>query len=241
MKLHLCLTTLLSLAAFAAAAPKPVELILSSKQLDPTTTFEIRFADPMVAADRIGQPADSPPVVFQPAVKGRFTWLSERSGIFAPDESLPLSTTFQLGLAPGIAKADGSALDADFHETVQTPPMQLKGSSTPFGIYEDDATAEPKYSLLFNVNVDPAAAAKFCKFVDKTGAEIPAHVVAADPGKHHDQRFPLYHSNDQTLLTWTERFSAKPGDKGIEDGPRGDGPITARRCASDPCPRTSRR
>ena len=113
MKLRLALATLLAAASLAFAAGKPVQLILSSKQLEPTTTFEIRFAEAMIPADQVGKQTETPPVVFRPAVKGRFTWLSERSGVFAPEEALPLATTLLLGLAPDLVKADGKLLEAE--------------------------------------------------------------------------------------------------------------------------------
>ena len=220
MKLRLALTTLLATASLAFAEGKLVQLILSSRKLDPTTTFEVRFPEAMVAADRIGQQADSPPVAFRPAVKGHFTWLSERSGVFAPDEALPLSTTFQFGLAPGVLKADGSPLVAEFRETLQTPPMQIKGWNAPRGISSENATAEPLFTLLFNVNVDSATAVPFCKFADKSGNEVAACVVAADPKRRSEESFPSYRSSDGSLLTWAERFTAKGAD--ADAGPRGN-------------------
>ncbi len=220
MKIALCLATLFTIAA--VAAEKPVELILNSKKIDPTTTFEVRFAEPMVPPDHIGKTADAPPVVFRPAVKAHFVWLSERSGVLTPDEALPLSTTLQFSLAPGLTKADGKPLDATFNETVQTPPMQLKGWYAPESLNAADASAEPKFSLLFNVNVDPATTAGFSKFVNKDGVEVPARVIAANPKLHSGQGFPTWRSKDGTLWTWSERFAAKAGDTGTDATPRGN-------------------
>ncbi len=221
MKLRLALATLLATASLAFAAGKPVQLILSSKQLDPTTTFEIRFAEAMVGADLIGKQAEAPPVVFRPAVKGHFTWLSERSGVFAPEEALPLSTTLQLGLAPGLVKADGKPLASDFRETVQTPPMQIKGWNMRESGWRGDVAAGPAISILFNVNVDPTAARRFCKFVDKAGDEVAAQVARAeDVASMVEQYFPTWKSSDHTLYTWAERFAAKPNATGLEIGTR---------------------
>jgi hypothetical protein len=196
MKPLLLLATLTAALGLTTFAAKPVELIRDRQPLDPTTTFEIRFAEPMVAPDAVGKNADSPPVAFRPAIKGHFTWLSERSGILVPDEPLPLGTTLQLGLAPGIMRADGKPLEADFREIVQTPPMHLKGWHSHGYLNAEDASPRPKLALLFNANVEPATAGRFCKFADKSGNEIAAHVERADASDENERHFPLWKSSD---------------------------------------------
>ncbi len=216
MKLRLLLTTLAALTSLTAYAVKPVELVLTSKTLEPTTTFEIRFAETMVAAAEIGKEADLPPVIFRPAVKGHFTWLSERSGIFTPDEILPLSTTFQLALTPQLLRADEQPLVADFQATVKTPPMQIKGWNPIDYMNRENATATPKFAVLFNVSVDPATAKQFFLFADKTGREVRARVARTDDAEGAHPNFPKWRSNDGTLETWAERFAAKSAPAGTE-------------------------
>ena len=204
-------TLLPALAAFAltslaTAAEKPTVTLHCERQLQPRTTFELRFPEAMVAPEQVGKTADASPVILRPAVKGHFVWLSQRSGTFTPDEPLTLSTTYVLTLKPGLAKADGKALDAAFQQTVKTPPFQLKGWNPVGARWEQDAAAEPKFSLLFNANVDAAGAGRFCKFVNKAGDEVAARVEKADPAKHGEQYFPTWRSNDRSLLTWVERF-----------------------------------
>src|ERR1700750_27962 len=84
------------------AEDRAVQLLLPSRQLDPSSTFELRFASEMVPADQIGKPAPVSPLVFSPAVEGQFVWLSTRSGTFAPKGILPLGTKYQISLRSGI-------------------------------------------------------------------------------------------------------------------------------------------
>ena len=79
-----------SLTAGAFAEDRSVQLLLPSRRLDPTSTFELRFATEMVRSDEIGKVAAPSPLVFSPAIDGQFVWLSTRSGTFAPKEILPL-------------------------------------------------------------------------------------------------------------------------------------------------------
>jgi hypothetical protein len=72
---------LVFVATRAVAEERAVQLLLPSRQLEPTSTSELRFANEMVAADQIGKPAALSPLVFSPAVEGQFIWLSSRSAM----------------------------------------------------------------------------------------------------------------------------------------------------------------
>lgn len=203
-------TILLTLALFSApllGAPKPVELLPSSKPLAPTTTFELRFVDSMVAREQVGKPAESPPLIIRPALKGRFVWTSPRSGVFTPQEPLPLSTTLEFTLRPDLKNADGESVATDFRETVQTPGLELKGSNPTRYFDTSDAPAEPRFVLLFTANIDIERAAKFAEFSNAKGETIPALVRQAAPAKHPDEYFPTWRTRDNSLLTWAEKFS----------------------------------
>ncbi|MDQ3624595.1 MAG: MG2 domain-containing protein, partial [Verrucomicrobiota bacterium] len=229
MRLPLSFAVLIALLPLnpLARAGKPAVLLHCARQLEPTSTLEFRFAEPMVAADRIGKRADVSPVTFLPEVQGSFTWLSQRSGVFTPEKGLPLSTTFQVTLREGLAKADGQPLAAEFRETIETPPMQLKGSRAAVYFPKEDAPAEPKFSLLFNVNVDANDVARFCRFENKTGDSVVARAQQASPAEHPEHYFPPGSSRDRSLLTWAERFQARraqneQGEERVPKGPRGN-------------------
>src|SRR5260221_1314779 len=74
----------------AVAAEKEVELLTDAEFLQPTSTFEFRFATPVVSREEVGTVAANPPIVIQPALAGTFTWLSQRSGVFVPTAPSPL-------------------------------------------------------------------------------------------------------------------------------------------------------
>jgi hypothetical protein len=85
----ICFALILCLATSAVAEDRAVQLLLPSRQLESTSTFELRFASEMVASDEVGKPAAVSPLVLTPAVDGQFIWLSTRSGTFAPKGILP--------------------------------------------------------------------------------------------------------------------------------------------------------
>ena len=122
-----------------------------------------------------------------------------------------IQRTYEVTLAPDLKRLDGEKVDADFHETLNTPPMQLKGWNSTTNNYpgSNDATSVPRFSLLFNVDVDAAAAAPFIQFVGSEQRTVAAKVERADVAKHGDRYFPMWKAKDHSLKTWAERFYEK--------------------------------
>jgi uncharacterized protein YfaS (alpha-2-macroglobulin family) len=213
-----------SLAVSAMAGNSPVRLIVD-ENIAPASTFELRFDDAMVSPDKVGTTADQPPIVFHPALKGTFVWLSQRSGSFKPGEPLSLATTYTVTLASGLKKADGRPLSATLRETIKTPSMSIKGWNATNLFNLDDAPARPRLGVIFNANVDASAIAKFIKFVNRAGGNVPAVLEPTNTTDRSRNNFPKWRSNDQSLLTWNERFYAKGADSSGDNSAasRGDG------------------
>lgn len=202
------LLTLLAVAFFGlfcaarqADAAVEAKLVLSTRELSPTTTFEIRFSEPVVRPDLIGASGAASPIVFRPAVEGSFVWLSERSGVFSPKTALPLGTTYRITLRRGLTGLDDKPLNASLNEVVTVPAMQMTGSY-PRRYRSHNATSRPKLQLLFNADIDLESAPDYFTFQNKDGQQIPVRVEAAPA----DCYFPTYYSSDRTLLTWKQRF-----------------------------------
>ena len=140
---------------------------------------------------------------FTPAIEGQFIWLSTRSGTFAPKGILPLGTKCQITLRSGLKDAVGRDVKSSLRETVETPPLRLKGFTVLGGADPENASATQRFLLLFNAQVDPAASAKFVHFVNATGTKIDARVEPDDP-KNRDRTFPTYQSDDRSLSAWGE-------------------------------------
>jgi alpha-2-macroglobulin len=192
-----------SLAVTTFAEDRAVQLLLPSRQLDPTSTFELRFATEMVPASEIGKAAAVSPLVFSPAIEGQFIWLSTRSGTFAPKGILPIGTKYQITVRGGLKDAAGREVKSSLRENVETPAMRVKGVNALGPNDPENATATPRYLLLFNTNVDPATCAKYIRFVNGP-LKIEARVEGDDP-KNRDRAFPSYQSDDRTLIAWGEK------------------------------------
>src|SRR4051812_34621743 len=193
------------LATTTLAQERGVQLLLPSRQLEPASTFELRFANEMVPATDIGKVAPVSPLVFSPAVDGQFVWLSTRSGTFAPKGILPLGTKYQITLRSGLKDTAGREVKATLRETAETPPLRVKGVMAWGGSDPEDALANPRYLVLFNADVSASACAKFFRFTNGSGVKIDARVEQADDPKNRDHNFPSYQSDDRTLTGWGEK------------------------------------
>ena len=203
------LATLLLITSGRAAEPAAQLIGNTLDKTNPTATFSIRFSKPMVDAASVGKVADPAPVELQPPIKGKFTWLSTRSGTWAPEEPLPLSSTFRFAFRTGAKDLSGEALSGEIEPEFQTPGFIMKGSHSTKYLNRDDVTAQPDFNLLFNADIKAEDAASFLTFTNKDGKKVAAKVIQADPVHHPLHRFPRYRSSDQSLLTWSARFYDK--------------------------------
>ncbi|PYJ08760.1 MAG: hypothetical protein DMF06_11970, partial [Verrucomicrobia bacterium] len=211
----LCLALTFCLVAPTFAEERAVQLLLPSRQLEPASTFELRFASEMVPADQVGKTPTVSPLVFSPAMEGQFTWLSSRSGTFTPKGILPLGTKYQISLRPGLKDAAGRTVTATLKETAQTPPMRVKGVTSLTSSNEEDAPAVPRYLILFNARVKAEACARFIRFTNASGAKIEARV---EMPTELTRSFPSYQSDDRSLSIWGEpppapSESSEPSDE----------------------------
>src|SRR3954451_6822884 len=79
-----------------------VELVLSTSELSPGTTFELRFERPIKRSASSGSRSNDSPVVFSPSLSGTFAGTSSRGGIFTRGEPMKLGTEYELSLAPAL-------------------------------------------------------------------------------------------------------------------------------------------
>ena len=176
MKLLHSLGVLLFLVGTVLAAKPPeVELIVEGDALEPASTVEVRFARPMVAAEQIGVVVKDAPLVFAPALPGQFTWLSTRSGVYAPTAAPALGTAYRVTLRAGLADAASTKFGPDFSQVLKTPPFQVSAGMPP-GDKDGTTSPRPVEQVAFNLKVKLQGAAKFFTFVADDGRKVAATV-----------------------------------------------------------------
>ena len=213
---------------FAACRPatnqsRGVQLILSTEDLGPGTTFELRFDEPVAPPGQVGLQADVSPLKFEPTLGGHFLWTSPRSGIFTPDEPLALGTEYRLSLRRGLLRADGQPVAAMLNRVLRTPAfgvasVQSADSST-------NATSEPEFHLWFNADTKASAVAARAEFVSADGQWVQASVHQGTELERY-----AYNLRGEASRTWLGTFEeqrrAPTAHNSRETGPEPD-PFTS--------------
>ena len=158
-----------------------VELILNPSPPGPATTFELRFDQAMVGPEKIGRPAEAPPLIIEPALEGVFTWISPRSGTFVPSQPLALDHRYELSLRSGLTGADGRPSPAILRQRVETPPFSLAYPTR--APNHEDLDSEPVVTLVFNAAIRAADLAPYIEFRDAGGQRRAAEIW---PGTNED-------------------------------------------------------
>lgn len=222
MKTFALLPCLLVSAFLAlAGAPLHAELVklnieTADGELTVRSAFELRFEEPMVADEAVGQPVTEVPLVIKPAVAGHWVWLSTQSGVFTLAEAPPLGTVLEATLRPNLKTAAGKEFKGKLKETIGTPPFRVKGRMNINYWADDDAIANPDVAVVFAADVDPAAVAPKIWFVDAAKTKIEAKVEAVDMNKPNTLYLPNSALDDNTRLTWKEAFAEFRANGGKE-------------------------
>ena len=179
------------------------QLFLNTPDLDPTTTFEVRFDETVTAPESIGQEATPSPLEIQPRLAGKFIWLSRRSGVFTPSESPSLNSTYTVRLRSGLVTADGQPLNATLQQRFTTPAFGFVSDSG-YRSYDSsptNASSRPSFRLTFNADIATNSAPGYIRFINATGKSIPAEISFGQRWLSDRSR-----NGSRDNATWAERF-----------------------------------
>jgi uncharacterized protein YfaS (alpha-2-macroglobulin family) len=192
----------------AVAAEKEVELLTDAEFLQPTSTFEFRFATPVVSRDEVGTIATNPPIRIEPAIAGTFTWLSQRSGVFVPTAPPPLGAGLVVTIRSDFRDLSGKPIGQSFRTVLKTPPYAITSVVAP---QEDEITSRPVVRLAFNLDtaLDPT---RF-RFVSASGQETAADVRYATEDDYFEE--PV--ENLDWNRRWTVRERTQTGEPTEEE------------------------
>lgn len=197
----------LLLASFAPAA----ELIVEPKVLNPKSTVELRFDQPVIAKDHVGATDTDGPLVITPAVAGEFKWTSTRSGQFRFTALPAMGTKYTFALRGGLKDAEGKAIAADKlgEFTTESFAKVDEGCGTGrTGVGADQRVG--RLLIQFSDAVKVSDTDGFYFQADHSKEKFPVTVRAATGAD-----FSIYHNsqmrwrNLEAVPTWNERFEGK--------------------------------
>jgi uncharacterized protein YfaS (alpha-2-macroglobulin family) len=144
----------------APSLEPPLASVAPTGDADTLAQVRIRFAADLIPLERLESPDESAVLAhfaLEPALPGRFRFLTPRMIGFEPDRAWPAAARVRVRIGKGLRDVRGRTLAADVAWTFQTPRIALAGLPG-----KDDATPlalRPTLSVASNVALDPASLA----------------------------------------------------------------------------------
>lgn len=200
------LLPLFLLLLIAACAGNRVRVLSFSPtgEVEPYTTFQVDFSEPLAPADKIEQWLDDEYITFEPAIKGKFKWITPASLIFSPESPLKPGQDYKATITEKVMfdkkdkKSDFEPFD--FHSPYfDVKSAEIFWDQVPHSDYKVGVHA----NLQFNYEVDPTQLAAFLE-VSAGGNPLkdfkiitkePSSLIAVDFGQQQqqerDQKFTI--------------------------------------------------
>lgn len=179
------LLVLLALLGFACSrsdegAPDP-----NGAEIDPYQNIVFQFADAVVGPEQQGRWDTTRVVAFEPAMRGKFKWTTDRELVFSPNVPLRPSTAFTAKLV-NEALPEGTRRGTELPEDRQkfhTPYLALEAPQAFWARSERAAgTAELRVELPFNYPVKPADVKPLLRLT-QDGQPVAFELAAAEAGQ----------------------------------------------------------
>jgi len=191
--------------ATIAPLPEPSRppLISALQPIGDTNTLaqvNVRFSDDLIPLERLESPDEAAVLAhfsLDPALPGRFRFLTPRMIGFEADRAWPAATRVRVRIAKGLRGLQGRTLDSDVAWTFQTPPVTLTDLPTA----DEPADLAPKVRLTSNVALDRGSLAAHAFLRSKASPRdaiplvVPADTATASPAATDDES--AFDSSDQ--------------------------------------------
>ena len=154
-------------------------------EIDPYQNLVFQFANAVVGPEQQDHWDTTRVVQFEPAMRGKFKWTSDRELIFSPSVPFRPSTAFTATLRPEALPEDGrrSAELPEDRRKFHTPYLQLQEPQAFWGRSERAAgTAEMRVELPFNYAVKPADVKPLLRLT-QDGQPVAFELAGTEPGQ----------------------------------------------------------
>ncbi len=175
MKTNNCaLTALLAMVMAAPAAPR---MIVSTPALTPESKIDLALDFPVVETGDIGKTVPNTWLDIQPKWPGKLRWKAQSIAEFIPDQPPTIGATYTFSIPKGRKHLDGAAVPAGKIIAIASEEFRVMSSHAPNRWSSNYAPSLTHWMLVFNDEVDPAAAAAFVSFGSASGQRVAATLV----------------------------------------------------------------
>lgn len=170
--------TVLMIFACGTGNRVTVENFSPEGEVDKLTTFTIEFSHPLAPPDIQGQWLDDAFIKFEPAIRGKFKWVSDNTLIFSPDYPLEPIQEYTAEITDKVLFKTGLSSDFDIYE-FHTPEFDLAEveffwTHIPNEFYKLSVQG----NLRFNYPVSPDELKKFLT-VERGGKQVKDYSIVS--------------------------------------------------------------
>lgn len=134
-----------------------IEEISPTGKAEPLNQIRIRFKEALIPVESLDiseQQGKIKLFEIQPAIPGKFRFLTPRMVGFQPEQALPKATRIQIGIKAGLTDLKNHRLDKDLAWTFNTEPIQISNLPTSKPENSEFQPIELKPTLKFTSNVE---------------------------------------------------------------------------------------
>ncbi len=200
---NLILLPLAALLAFSAILHAAPRVVCSTASLSPESEVDVIFEHSVVSVDALGNPVPLTHVNISPPIPASMTWVSPEVARMKFDAPPQIGAIHVFTIPAGLTYRDGSKIPAGRIGQLQAEPFMVRSANIRNRWSREFSITEPTFIVVFNDEVDPAAASRFISFRNGNGVTIPAEVRQAKVSEAGYQ--------GRTSRSWVER--AMPQDE----------------------------
>jgi alpha-2-macroglobulin len=209
MKSHpFALAAFLVTAVTVSAAPR---LVVSTPTLVPESKIDLVLDLPAVETTELGKTVENTWLEIQPPLPGKLRWKAQNIAEFLPDQSVAMGASYSFSIPKNRRHLDATAIPAGKFITLASEPFRLVNTSTENRWSSDYSPSIAEWTLVFNDETDPAAAAAFVMFGSKSGQRVAARLERATVS-----RAGYYGSSQKP---WAARWGNPPAVETPQDSP----------------------
>ena len=200
MKIHFfIITTFMVSALTASAAPR---LVISTPSLVPESQIDLVLDSPVVATSELGKTTANPWLEIQPELPGKLLWKAQNIAQFIPAHAPEIGAIYTFSIPKNREYLDQSSVPAGKFATLASEAFRVITANPPNRGSSDYSPSTSPWLIIFNDELDPAAAVNFISYTSKTGQRVAAHVECAsgDRARNYAESYP----------PWAARFPNAP-------------------------------
>jgi hypothetical protein len=132
-----------------------------------------------IAISKLGKTVDNSWLEIQPALPGTLLWKTQAIAQFIPAQAPAIGTTYTFSIPANHTHLDQSPVPAGKFATLASEPFRVITANPPNRWSADYTPSTGAWLIVFNDDVDPAAAAAFVSFSSNSGQHVAARLERA--------------------------------------------------------------